>query len=285
MAEDEQKRILFISEATDGSSPAQSIMSELHDRLLRPAMPKDVYHRLDRGDIRAEPATLDHYTIDQLASEHLVVADLTELSNTAYFVLGARAFQRLPIVYICEESFPLRYDLRSPRVIKYKLEAMEEAIPDLREAIERALADPDAYTPEVGLPARLPRASRIELANRIQAAADTLRDLRINSAGETAEELVTIADELRKLPDDHEAARVRQLADKAIKVLSSLLDEMASRPAARMAITGAISLIVGGVGASGAAAFAAGLAFWYGKDTFEKYLEGWGKRSTGRKKK
>jgi len=283
MAEDEQKRILFISEATDGSSPAQSIMSELHDRLLRPAMPKDVYHRLDRGDIRAEPATLDHYTIDQLASEHLVVADLTELSNTAYFERSRlpAAADRLHLRRILPSS------LRSPKPARHQIQARgdEEAIPDLREAIERALADPDAYTPEVGLPARLPRASRIELANRIQAAADTLRDLRINSAGETAEELVTIADELRKLPDDHEAARVRQLADKAIKVLSSLLDEMASRPAARMAITGAISLIVGGVGASGAAAFAAGLAFWYGKDTFEKYLEGWGKRSTGRKKK
>ncbi|KRR13913.1 hypothetical protein CQ10_38315 [Bradyrhizobium valentinum] len=60
--------------------------------------------------------------------------------------------------------------------------------------------------------------------------------------------------------------------------------ELATQEGARLAITGALALIVGGSGASGTAAFSGGLAFWYGKDAFKTWMNNWGKRATPRKR-
>jgi hypothetical protein len=125
---------------------------------------------------------------------------------------------------------------------------------------------------------------RLELANRIEATVEVIRLLRINSAGESVDELVAIAEELKKLPGENSPSRLQEAGDKALKVLFGLLDEISTQPGARMAITGAISLIVGGTGASGAAAFGAGLAFWYGKDVFSKFITAWGKRNAPTKR-
>jgi hypothetical protein len=63
-------------------------------------------------------------------------------------------------------------------------------------------------------------------------------------------------------------------------VIFGLLDELATQEGARLAITGALALIVGGAGASGATAFSAGLAFWFGKEAFTKWITAWGNRKT-----
>jgi hypothetical protein len=126
---------------------------------------------------------------------------------------------------------------------------------------------------------------RLELANRIEATADAIRALRINSLTESVDELVTIAEQLKTLPNENAPSRLHEAADKALKVISALFDELSSQPGARLAVTGALALIVGGTGASGAASFGAGLAFWYGKDVFSKWITAWGKRNTPTKPK
>jgi hypothetical protein len=98
------------------------------------------------------------------------------------------------------------------------------------------------------------------------------------------DELVAIAEELKNQSDENNPSRLQEAGDKALKVVFALLDELATQEGARLAITGALALIVGGSGASGAAAFSAGLAFWYGKDAFKTWMNNWGKRATPRKR-
>jgi hypothetical protein len=280
MADDDKAKIHFICEVESGDSPSLPLIEEIARYLVEPAIPPNVDYRLDRGDFRSEPGSLDHYTIDMMASDDLVIVDLTALTDTAYFVLGARAYKGLPIVYICDEAYPVRYDLRSDRLVRYSMSNLGDSVLHLREEIARALSEePGSRTPQVQLPPLPPREMRLELANRIEATAEVIRILRINSVSESVDELIAIADELKRLPEENNPSRLQEAADKALNVIFSLLDELSTQPGARMAITGALSLIVGGTGTSGAAAFSAGLAFWYGKDVFTKFINAWGKRS------
>jgi hypothetical protein len=73
-------------------------------------------------------------------------------------------------------------------------------------------------------------------------------------------------------------SRLQEAGDKALKVIFSLLDELSSQPGARMAISGALALIVGGTGASGLAAYSASLAFWFGEDAFKTWMKAWSQK-------
>jgi hypothetical protein len=80
------------------------------------------------------------------------------------------------------------------------------------------------------------------------------------------------------LPDGSSRSRLQEAGDRALKVVFALLDELSSQPGARMAISGALALIVGGTGVSGLAAYSAGLAFWFGEDAFKTWMNAWSKR-------
>lgn len=282
---DDKMQIHFICEAQSNDSPSLPLIEEIARGLVEPAIPANIDYKLDRGDFRNEPGTLDHYTIDRMSSDDLVIVDLTSLNGTGIFILGARAHANLPIVYLVNDDHFVPNDFSNDSVIRYAINRLEDSVLPLREAIERALADePNFPTPQIQIPPLPPREMRLELANRIEATADTIRLLRINSVGESVAQLIAIADELKKLPDVNDPSRLKEAGDKALKVLFALLDELSTQPGIRMAITGAISLIVGGTGAPGAAAFGAGLAFWYGKDVFTKFINSRAKRPPPAKK-
>ncbi|TKV77992.1 hypothetical protein FDV58_27710 [Bradyrhizobium elkanii] len=285
---DDKVKIHFICEAENDDSPPAPLVDEIARRLVEPAIPPSIDYALSRGDFHSEPGSLDHYTIDMMSSDRLVILDLSDLSDTAYFLLGARAYKGLPIVYICDETYPIRRDLRTERIVRYSMKDLEGSIGHLREEIEYTLAedhDPGYSSPRLPIPPLPPREMRLELASRIEATADVVRDLRLNSgaAAESVDRLVAIAAELKGLPDENNPSRLTEAGENALKVLVSLLDELSTQAGARMAITGAISLIVGGTGAPGVAAFTAGLAFWYGKDVFTKFINAWSERSTSQK--
>jgi hypothetical protein len=282
MAEDDKVKIHFICEAQTEDSPPVRLLDEIAGQLVEPAIPPTIDYTLNRGDFSADDGALDHFTVDMMATDRLVIADLSDLTPTAYFILGARSHRRLPIVYICDETAAVRRDLRTHRIVRYSMEDLPGSVMDLREEIEIALADdnyPHGTAPQLPVPPLPPREMRLELANRIEATADVIRTLRINSVSASVDELVAIADELKTLPDENSPSRLQEAADKSLKVIFALLDEISSQPGARMAITGAIALIVGGTGAPGAGAFSAGLAFWYGKEVFTKWIAAWRKRN------
>lgn len=278
MADDNKIKIHFICEAYSDGDPPLTLTPDIAHYLVEPAIPPHIDATLGLGDFLGGDGSLDHYTVDMIASDELVIVDLTSLGETAYFVIGARAYKRLPIVYIC--AYPVRRDLMSDFIVRYSIDNLQDSVAHLRDEIERALAEkPDSRIPQAQLPPLPPREMRIELADRIEATVEVIRLLRINSVSESIDELIAIATELKKRPDDNNPSRLQEAGDKALKVIFSLLDELAAQPGARMAITGAISLIVGGTGAPGVAAFTAGLAFWYGKDVYTKFINAWGKRN------
>jgi hypothetical protein len=282
---DEKIRIHFICEAMSDDSPSHAYVEELARVLVHPALPAEAGGSVELGNFGGGSGELDHYTIDMMAEVDLVIADLTDLSQTAYFILGARAHRGLPIVYLCDEAALIPYDLNSQRLVRYTIENPTASIGDLAKEIERALIDADhGYrTPQVQLPPLPPRQRRLELASRIEATAEAIRGLRINSVSGGVEELIAIAEELKNQPDENNPSRLQEAADRSLRVIFALLDELSSQPGARLTITGAVSLIVGGAGFSGASAFGAGLAFWYGKDAFTKFIDVWGKRGAGKK--
>lgn len=286
MAERDKVRIHFICEANDGNSPSSPLIEHIASALVEPAIPSNIEYELERGTFHGEPGQLEHYTVDMMASDDLVIADLSDLGETSYFILGARIHKGLPIVYICDESSTVPYDFKSGLVVRYSLDDPELSILDLREEIERALAEKnDPRLPQVPVPPLPPREMRLELANRIEATADVIRALRINSVSESVDELTSIANDLKQLPDENSPLRLQEGADKALKVIFSLLDQLSSQQGARMAIAGAIALIVGGTGVSGVTAFGGALAFWYGQESFTKFLDGWSKRSAAPKRR
>jgi hypothetical protein len=279
MPDNKQVKIHFLCEVHNTDSPPEPLTSEIARYLVEPAIPTDLGYSLSRGDFQSEPGTLDHYTIDMMDEADLVIADLSALSGTSYFLLGARAYKNRPIVYIRDEAYPQRYDFSTDiPVTVYTPDDYEDSILSLREEIERALRDKSPGTGSDHDISRPPREMRHELADRIEATAEVIRSLRINSTGESVERLIAIANELKDAPDENHSSHLQRAAEKALAVIYSLLDELSSQPGARMAITGAISLIVGGTGTSGATAFGAGLAFWYGKDVFTKWINTWGRR-------
>lgn len=275
-------KIHFICQIKNNDNPRRQLAAEITGRLIEPAIPAGLDFDLQHGDFRAEPGSLDHYTIDMMAWDQLVIVDLTDLSETAYFLIGARAHKGLPIVYIYDEAYAVPYDLRSDLLVRYSIDRLPESVMHLREEIERALAEksPASLSPKVSIPPLPPRELRLELANRIEATADLIRLLRINSVSQGVDELVAIAAELRALPDESSPSRLQDAGDKALNVVSAIFDELSSQPGARMAISGALALIIGGTGVSGVAAFSAGLAFWYGKDAYKTWMTAWGKRHT-----
>ena len=64
-----------------------------------------------------------------------------------------------------------------------------------------------------------------------------IRELRINSVSESVDELVAIADELKKLSDENSSSRLQEAADKALQVVFALLDELSTQEGARLTDT------------------------------------------------
>lgn len=272
MADDpDHIRVFLVCERIDGSPP-EPVASDILFHFVRPAIPDELSHNLEKADFRPNAdASLDHYDVDMMAEVDLVVCDLTRLSKTADFLVGAREPRGLPVVYICDEVFQLPFE-RSANIVRYSRTDYGPAIPALRQAILEAL---DGVEDAVGLPPsqRPPGVTKSELANRIQATAEAIRELRLNSAGDEVQELFDIVEEMRKQPDDTTISYLQQCADKALTIIFRLMDELATKQGARLTISGAIGLIVGGTGVSGAAAFTAALAFWSGKEAFGKWIE------------
>ena len=242
---DEELSVFFICDAATIDSPSIKLAERIRRTLIEPAIPERFQNvSLRHGDFHSGPAELDHYTVDMMAQDNLVIVDLTGLDATSYFIVGARAHINLPIVYICEDAWPIPPELRGVNVVPYAMINIEYYIPDLRNAIENALDD---YEADLISPRQTSLSdARVELANRIVASAEAIRSLRINSLGVGVDELLSIADDLKKLPDDNSSSRLKEASDKAVKVLFSFMDELSSQAGARITLTGAVSLIVGG---------------------------------------
>jgi hypothetical protein len=89
-----EMRIHFICEVESNDSPSRPLIDDIARQLIEPAIPANIDYKLERGDFRSNLGALDNYTVDMMALDDLVIADLTALGDTAFFILGARAHKR-----------------------------------------------------------------------------------------------------------------------------------------------------------------------------------------------
>jgi DNA segregation ATPase FtsK/SpoIIIE-like protein len=120
---------------------------------------------------------------------------------------------------------------------------------------------------------KTPKERRYELAERIEATAEAIRLLRSNTTGDAIAELQAIAEELKSVENVETPSALKEAADKALKVLLQIVDQLGTVRGSRMAISGTIALVVGGAGWLAVTALGLGLAFWEGKDAFLKSME------------
>jgi hypothetical protein len=265
--------VVLLCDAMDGGSPAGQLGTELMIRFVEPAIPRVYEHDLSAMSFKEGPTVkINHSSLSSVANADLVVVDLTDISVTADFLIGAREYQGFPIVYIVDDQTPYSYSTIN-NVVKYSRANYATSIPALEEQIRFALEG----RPDEKFPTLTPRPERInreEMAKRIEAAVKQIRDLRINSLSDQVEELAAIASELRKNPSDSSPSALRQAADKCIKIIFAMMDELATKEGAQAALSGIIALIVaGGGGVSTVGAFTALLAFWKGKEAFADWMK------------
>jgi hypothetical protein len=273
----------FISNRGPTGSPQFSVAENVYEKFIQPVVTSNfedfVVYLFEYED---QPGSFGDDFLEKIVDVDLVIADLTELTATAFFQLGVRYYSGKPLVFIADEEYTLALHPTDFPFVKYRYEngfsEDQHAAVDLVDAIHAAL-DPDTargtYLPQKRLS---PRQTRAQLAARISEAADAIRLLRINSAAETAIELEDIAKELEQIPEDKLVPALQETADKFLKVLSRFADQLGTIRGSRMLISGLISVVIGGAGYSGIAAFGMSLAFWEGKEAFLKAIEIFGKR-------
>jgi hypothetical protein len=104
---------------------------------------------------------------------------------------------------------------------------------------------------------------------RITEVVEHLKLLRLNSLHEDIAKLEEISNELSQNADE---INLREIGQKALKVLGFLLDQLGSTPGARMIVSGAATGILSLIGVSPTIAFGISSAAWLGKADYMKIL-------------
>lgn len=213
---------------------------------------------------------------DLMMAADLVIADLTGGTSEGYYQIGLRQSAQLPLVLIAEDGIELSVNLSGIEYVGYPFDRLPntEAIDRLSNAIRQAFDTAQRGSTSSQIPLKsTPRERRFDLAERIEETAEIIAHFRINSAGEAVTELRAVAEELKVAKDENTFTALKEAADAVLKVLLKILDQLATVRGARMAISGAIALVVGGAGWPAVTALGLGLAFWEGKEAFLKALE------------
>lgn len=275
----------FVTNRGAGDSPAKHAGEVVFETLILPVMAHFPEFTTHLFEYENEPGSISDDFLDSILSVDLVIADLTDLAPSGYFQLGRRHQAGLPIVFIADEEYVLALHPTNFRFVRYPFESPgpsgddKRATAELTDAVKKALSE-EARGSATALPQKKmsPQEARSALVSRIHEAADAIRLLRINSASQTVGELESIANDLEQAPDDKISPALQETVEKVLAVLSRLADQLASVRGARMLISGAIAIVLGGAGFSAVTAFGMSLAFWEGKDAFLKALSVLSKR-------
>jgi hypothetical protein len=288
MADEIKKTCLFYSEYEDANSPPTRLAKVVLAELVAPAVNRLEDFQVDIFPFEHETGSITDAQLEEVEKAELVIADVTDLSAGAYYALGMRHAFGLPTVYIIDKDHTIQLEPQNFLTLRYRVphsnneeDETERTIDHLEDLIRRALAEPSKFarqgTPTIELS---PFEQRARLAERIEESVEAVKLLRINSLSETVEELTGIATELRIAPDEKTPSALRESAHKALMVLHSILDELATKPGGRLIISGAIAAIIGGIGTpQSVAGFGLALSVWYGKAAFGKALD----KFTGKK--
>lgn len=273
------KRIcVYLSQRDQGNSPAGIAAEVVYETLIMPAMDRLPDFAMNPRGYIHESQTLSDQLVKEMLEADLVIADLTELSPSGYYELGVRHAAQLPMVLIADTEHVLAINAPNFQLLRYPFSISPSTAGDtdtvdrLVAAIEEALElRPSGSGSPVSLKKSL-QERRYELAERLVETAEVIRLLRLNSAGDAITEMLAIADELKVVDDAETPSALKEAADKALKVLFRIMDQLATVRGSRVAISGAIAMIIGGSGWPAVTALGLGLAFWEGKDAFLKAI-------------
>jgi hypothetical protein len=247
------KRIcVYLSQRDQGDSPPGTAAEVVYETLILPTMERFPDFAMNPRGYIHEPGSISAQLLDEILSADLVIADLTELSPSGYNQLGVRHSSFLPTVLMAHQDYVIAMAAREFQFLRYpqhspSIAGNPKTIDQLAALVREAL---DTLPRSTGAPQmsvrKTPRERRYELAERIEATVEIIRLLRINSAGEAVNELEAIAKELKAVEDDKTSSALKEAADKVLNVLSRILDQLATVRGSRMAISGAIALVLGG---------------------------------------
>jgi len=198
------------------------------------------------------------------------------------FQLGVRHATRGPLVVMRPPDVqPWPEGPQAETVLYVPFGPTEHARENLRIAIEKVLSEPEYDGPYADnlrslsdQPRELPPhaiGKRGELYDRIRGIAAAISELRINSAQEHVEELHRISNELDS--DKDSTKGVPEAAEKALRVLTRLLDVLGTRRGAEIILAGSVAGLLSIGGWQAVSVYALTLAAFKGKDAFLKALQ------------
>lgn len=273
---------VYLSERDHADSPPGTSAEVVYETLIVPAMEHFPDFRMNPRGYIHETGSISTQLVKEIVDADLVIADLTDLSASGYFELGVRYSAGRPTVLIGDLDYVMPVDAREFELVRYPFDQSPRTAGDLEtiETLVAAIRGALDAEPEGSGAARVPlkktpREMRFELAERIEETAEAVRLLRSNTTGDAVVELQAIAEQLKAAEDVETPSALREAGDKALKVLFQIMDQLGTVRGSQFAISGTIALIVGGTGLPAVAALGLGLAFWEGKEAFQKAMEKW----------
>jgi hypothetical protein len=230
------------------------------------------------GGIRSDELT--ELSLRKAVTADLLIAEVTGARAEVMYQLGMRHSTGRPTIVMREPDSQPWFDVGEVRMVLYVPHGPTESVrQSLRTAVEELFAErdqppfPEEFPPPVAIPEPLrPRVgSRGELADRLRSIASAISDLRINSLQQHAEELEQISSELES--DKESTKGVPEAAEKALKVLTRLLDALGSKRGAQILVAGSVAGILSIGGWRAVSVYALTLAAWQGKEAFLKALQ------------
>src|ERR1700692_1541744 len=101
----DKKICVYLSQRDQGDSPPGSAAEVVYETLVLPALENfPNFYKNPRGYI-PEPGSISTQILQEVISADLVIADLSELSPSGYYEIGARHSALLPTVLIADEDF------------------------------------------------------------------------------------------------------------------------------------------------------------------------------------
>ena len=144
----EAKNCFIVTPIGPDGSNTRRAAEGLVDEVIEPVLSElgfnsVVAHRIPR------PGSITDQVIQELLDAPLVIANLSELNPNVMYELAVRHCVGKPIIVLATEGTVLPFDINAERTIFYKddMAGAAKLKPQLREAIEHAVADVDPSNP------------------------------------------------------------------------------------------------------------------------------------------